>query len=253
MFEVRPVAPTKVMSSKPARTMYRTAGPPSAPVATAATCGPRTTSRSFSFSSMLPIIPPGGLKPSAGSVSSQRIPSGACMRAGRSRSRMAMTSRGSTSKCCWTRVFRNPMTCANRRAGCWSRNSGEIAPAGLAEELKVVQGPELDQFLLLEPCLALRRVAFDRRERRAHSGEPEPVVPHSGTASARKRPLISARSNGAVTTSTRRPRRPPRSKSVRPGSISTRRSRSLPLPASCLATDPKTRISVAPYRLGRWP
>jgi hypothetical protein len=58
----------------------------------------------------------------------------------------------------------------------------------------------------------------------------------------------------SVTTSTGQPRScsrsywsPPRSKRVRPGSSSTRKSRSLCAPASPRATEPKTRTFRAPY------
>ena len=90
-----------------------------------------------------------------------------------------------------------------------------------------------------------------------HVEEPLPVASHNSTASSNTRCANRDRRPASVTTSTLCPRsswrsmrRPPRSKSPRSSSRSTRKSMSLVSVASPQATDPKTRTREA-SRAGR--
>src|SRR2546428_571122 len=117
----------------------------------------------------------------------------------------------------------------------------------------MVDYPRLNQFVLVKFFSSLICIFCYTSDGFLDITQSFRYIPHSATASFNTRSRIRSRNPRSVTTSTWHPsissrsiRRPLRSKRLRPGSISTKRSISLSESASPRATDPKIRTLNAP-------
>src|SRR5918996_2848215 len=124
-----------------------------------------------------------------------------------------------------------------------------------ADDLEVPHEPVLNQFVRLKGLPSARGVAFDISDPIEDIPQALFRVSHNGEASAITRSRIRSLSPRSVTTSTSRPNasrrsisNPPISSSVRPGSISTRKSTSLSEWVSRRTTEPNTYVMGAVAR-----
>jgi hypothetical protein len=127
------------------------------------------------------------------------------------------------------------------------------AAAGFPNYLEVMKNPHSDQFVFIEGRPATLRILFNLPDGFECVRKAQPVVPHRGKASRRTVSRTRSRSPRAETTSTLTVSNCSslrcslaRSRRLRPGSRSTRRSTSLRESFSPLATEPKTRTLAAP-------
>lgn len=119
----------------------------------------------------------------------------------------------------------------------------------------MVNDPDLDELVLVERLATPLSVSRNSLNHFDHLDELFAIFSHSGMASRSTRSLIRGCKPCSVATSTGQPKsvctsikNPPRSRRLRPGSSSTRKSRSLSAVASPRAAEPKIRTFRAPYR-----
>lgn len=127
--------------------------------------------------------------------------------------------------------------------------------AGFANDFDMMYNLGLDQFVRVEGSPAPHGVFLDSFNGIQNIPQTFGVVSHNERASFSIRGRRRGRSPASVTTSTFRSNRrcksmsrPPKSSKLRPGSRSTRKSKSLLGPASPRATDPNRRTLRAPRR-----
>jgi len=121
------------------------------------------------------------------------------------------------------------------------------------DDLKVVDDPRLDQLITLKGGSTLGGLLFNATDGFLDIPQPLKIVSHRDTASRSTRGRIRSRNPLTVTTSTsqwrsacRSTSNPPRSRRLRPGSSSTRKSTSLFSSASPRTMEPNTRTFLAP-------